>query len=70
MSEARGTVEKQTASQNDLLVTEHDLREREAVIVGYVKEVARLKESVLHFSARGVMDIDGRQPPVLTLATV
>jgi len=44
MSEARGTVEKQTASQNDLLVTEHDLREREAVIVGYVKEVARLKE--------------------------
>ena len=44
MSEARGTVEKQTASQNDLLVTEHDLREREAVIAGYVKEVARLKE--------------------------
>ena len=44
MSEARGTVEKQRASQNDLLVTEHDLREREAVIAGYVKEVARLKE--------------------------
>jgi hypothetical protein len=30
-------------SQNDLLVTEHELREREAVIAGYVKEVERLK---------------------------
>jgi cell shape-determining protein MreC len=44
MSEACGTVGKQIASQNDLLVTEHEFREREAVIAGYVKEVARLKE--------------------------
>jgi hypothetical protein len=32
MSEACETVGKQIASQNDLLVTEHELREREAVI--------------------------------------
>ncbi len=44
MSEACGTVGKQVASQNDLLVTEHELREREAVIAGYIKEVERLKD--------------------------
>jgi len=44
MSEVCGTVGKQVASQNDLLVTEHELREREAVIAGYIKEVERLKE--------------------------
>jgi hypothetical protein len=43
MSEACETVGRQIASQNDLLVTEHELREREAVIAGYVKEVERLK---------------------------
>ncbi len=44
MSEACGTIGKQIASQNDLLVTEHELREREAVIAGYIKEMERLKE--------------------------
>jgi hypothetical protein len=43
MSEACETVGKRIASQNDLLVIEHELREREGVIAGYVKEVERLK---------------------------
>jgi hypothetical protein len=41
---ACGIVGKKIASQNDLLVTEHELREREQVIAYYVREVERLRE--------------------------
>ena len=43
MSEACGTVGKQIASQNDLLVTEHDCAKRSGY-ADYIKEVERLKE--------------------------